>query len=116
MPLKEAPATIERIYRTVIIEDDEALRQFLVDALRMNVRLAIAGTYGDEQSLLEFLAGNPSLDIVLSDCKIPGEDHIPVLTDYLARQEHRAGLIAMSGLGGGEVWQMRRPTDLPRHV
>lgn len=121
MPIPEAPAAApvapDRQYQVLVVDDDEQLGKVIIDFLKLDVRFSIAEVCRNADEVRTLLGKHPSLDIVLSDCKLFGEEeHLLWLARHLAQQEQRSGLVAMTGMDQQASWQGNRPSDLPPHV
>lgn len=117
IPEAEAPVAADRQYQILVVDDEQEAREIIIIFLTLDVRFKIAGACGNAGEVKALLEQHPSLDIVLSDCRLFGEEeHLVWLASYLAEQERRSGLVAMSGIDPQCNWQGKRPSDLPPHV
>ncbi|HKB90374.1 MAG TPA: response regulator transcription factor [Opitutaceae bacterium] len=81
--------------RVVIVEDQTAIREMLVEILRMDSSYEIAGESGDGQSALDMcLSLRP--DLIILDAKLPGLNGVDLLR-RLAKQLKETRVLVFSG-------------------
>src|SRR5688572_30081656 len=79
--------------RLVIIEDQTAIREMLVEILRLDANYQLVGEAGDGQSAVQ-LCLDSSPDVCVLDAKLPGLNGVDILrrvSKKLRSEERRVG-------------------------
>lgn len=108
----------KRIWRVLVVDDEENLNWSLVNSLRKD-SYAVDGALNGEQAL-SLLNGQP-YDIVISDVKMPGMDGFELL-QWLRQNRPQTRVVMMTAFGsptdrstavrGGVIAYLEKPFDL----
>src|SRR5579859_5183956 len=113
-----ATPTTKRIWRVLVVDDEENLNWSLVNSLRKDNYSADGALTGEQA--LRLLANQP-YDIVISDVKMPGMDGFELL-QWIRQNRAQTRVVMMTAFGsptdratamrGGVIAYLEKPFDL----
>jgi DNA-binding NtrC family response regulator len=86
--------------RVLIVDDDECMREFLVDGLELAGMIVESACDGEEAMRL---IDEKPVDVVLTDLVMPGREGIETIQE-LKRTYPKVSIVAMSGAGFGDKY------------
>lgn len=112
MPVVET--LVDRPLRLLVVEDEMFIRMFVCDVLREAGYDVVEAVNGDEA--LELLKAGVSIDLVLSDVRMPGSTDGMALLDFVKKNHAGVPVIISSGhldpgvaLGAGAAQFLGKP-------